>query len=145
MTAPLPNALSRTLAQVLDELVPPSEDGRLPGAGALGLAAHVDAATRGSEQRAALEHALARLAEDGFEALAKPEKLARTQALAKGIPAVFNELLVHTYGGYYHHPRVVAALGLPPRPPFPQGYAVAPTDFALLDPVRRRAPFYRKG
>jgi hypothetical protein len=31
----------RTLASVLDEIIPPSDDGRLPGAGALGLASHI--------------------------------------------------------------------------------------------------------
>jgi hypothetical protein len=38
---------------------------------------------------------------------------------------------------------VVEALGLEPRPPFPKGYEVPPNDPALLDPVRRRAPFFR--
>jgi hypothetical protein len=72
------------------------------------------------------------------------EKLARLQALAQDAPAVFQALLVHAYGAYYTHPRVVEALGLPPRPPFPKGYDVPATDFSLLDPVRRRAKLYRE-
>ena len=144
MTAPLSSDERSLLASVLDELVPPSGDGRLPGAGELGLAAHVDEATRGPGLRAALVEALAQLAAQGFAGLAPPEKRARLEALARQAPAVFDAILLSTYGGYYHQPRVVEALGLPPRPPFPQGYAVAPTDFALLDPVRRRPPLYRK-
>lgn len=45
---------------------------------------------------------------------------------------------------YYRDERVLRSLGLPARPPFPEGHAVAPTDWSLLEPVRRRAPFYRK-
>ena len=33
-----------TLASVLDEIIPPSADGRLPGAGEVGVATHVDRA-----------------------------------------------------------------------------------------------------
>jgi hypothetical protein len=45
---------------------------------------------------------------------------------------------------YYRDDRVLSALGLPPRAPYPEGNAVAPTDWALLDPVRAREPFYRE-
>jgi hypothetical protein len=131
-----------TLAQVLDALVPARDDARLPGAGALGVGDHVERAVRGLEL-AALAQALARLAARGFAQASPPERVALLEALAREDPATFHALLLHAYGGYYHHPRVVEALGLEPRPPFPQGYAVAPTDFALLDPVRGRAKLYR--
>ena len=39
--------------------------------------------------------------------------------------------------------RVVAALGLEPRPPHPKGYEMGTDDLTLLDPVRRRGPRYR--
>lgn len=44
---------------------------------------------------------------------------------------------------YYRDERVLRSLNLPARPPFPEGHAVAPTDWSLLEPVRKRAPFYR--
>jgi hypothetical protein len=135
--------LRDTLASLLDELLPPREDARLPGAGGLGLADAVDVASSASPQRSALVDELARLSAEDFAALAKPEKRARLEALAKQSPALFQLLLRHAYGAYYTHPSVVAALGLPARPPFPEGYAVPPTDFSLLDPVRRRARMYR--
>ena len=131
------------LASLLDEVLPPREDAGLAGAGGLGLAAAVDAASSGSPLRPALSAALATLASDGFAALAKDQKRARLEALAKQSPDLFQLLLRHAYGAYYTHPSVVAALGLPARPPFPQGYTVPPTDFSLLDPVRRRARMYR--
>lgn len=44
---------------------------------------------------------------------------------------------------YYRDPRVLAALGVPPRPPFPMGYAIEETDWSLLDPVRARGNIWR--
>lgn len=45
--------------------------------------------------------------------------------------------------GYYQDSRVLESLGLASRPPFPAGHDVAAGDWSLLDPVKRRAPFYR--
>ena len=44
---------------------------------------------------------------------------------------------------YYRDDRVMASLGLEARPPFPKGYVVEQGDWALLDPVRARKPFWR--
>ena len=44
---------------------------------------------------------------------------------------------------YYRDDRVLAALGMEARAPFPQGYEVAAGDWELLDTVKRRPPFYR--
>lgn len=45
---------------------------------------------------------------------------------------------------YYRDDRVMRALGQEPRPPFPKGHVVEQGDWSLLDPVRQRAPFWRK-
>ena len=45
---------------------------------------------------------------------------------------------------YYRDNRVMRSLGQEPRPPFPLGHAVEQGDWSLLDPVRRRAPFWRR-
>ena len=44
---------------------------------------------------------------------------------------------------YYRDDRVLLALGLEARSPFPKGHTVEQGDWSLLDPVRRRAPFWR--
>ena len=44
---------------------------------------------------------------------------------------------------YYRDDRVLRALGHEARAPFPQGHAVEPGDWSLLDPVKRRRPFWR--
>jgi hypothetical protein len=140
----LSDAQRTTLAAVLDEIVPPRGDGRLPGAGALGLAAGVEAFVRRTPGAvAALARALDALAASGFGAL---RGAARTQALhdfdAKQ-PGFAAGLVAPTYVGYYQEPRVLAALGLAPRPPHPEGHALEAGDLAGLEAVRRRGKIYR--
>jgi hypothetical protein len=45
---------------------------------------------------------------------------------------------------YYRDDRVMRSLGQEPRPPFPLGHVLEQGDWSLLDPVRKRAPFYRR-
>jgi hypothetical protein len=44
---------------------------------------------------------------------------------------------------YYRDDRVLHSLGVEPRPPFPKGHELEQGDWSLLDPVRKRAPFWR--
>jgi hypothetical protein len=130
---------ARILDCVLDAIVPPSADGRMPGAGALGLAAAVEefvARTPGA--LASLAASLDALEARGFSALA-PDR--RAAALDPGFAA---GLVFPTYTSYYREPRVYAALGLEPRPPHPQGHALEPGDLRGLDAVRRRGRIYRE-
>lgn len=146
------DAHARTLSSLLDRIIPPSADGRLPGAGALGLAAHVaEAMRRAPEIELAILPGL-----DGAEAMAQArygrsfhqlsedEQRTVTEDLEASHPALMPALAFHAYVGYYQHPRIVAALGLEARPPHPQGYAMAPDDLTLLEPVRRRGKRFRE-
>lgn len=45
---------------------------------------------------------------------------------------------------YYRDDRVMRALGQEPRSPFPKGHVVEQGDWSLLDPVRKRAPMWRR-
>lgn len=143
----LTGAQLATLSCVLDELVPPSSDGRMPGAGALGIGpgvAQMLGRTPGAV--AALGDALSALESRSvraFTALAKPERLAALSDFAATRPGFVEGLLFPTYASYYSEPRVLAALGLEPRPPHPQGYSLEPGDLSLLDAVRRRGKIHR--
>jgi hypothetical protein len=44
---------------------------------------------------------------------------------------------------YYRDDRVLRALGHEARAPFPKGHVVEQGDWSLLDPVKRRAAFWR--
>jgi hypothetical protein len=45
---------------------------------------------------------------------------------------------------YYRDDRVMRSLGQEPRSPFPKGHVVDQGDWSLLDPVRKRAPMWRR-
>jgi len=142
----------RTLACVLDELVPPAPERRLPGAGEIGLAAHMERlAAELPAFRAALLPGLAALREiaqrrgaAGFAALRGEERLSALNELAAAQPAFVPNLVFQTYVAYYREGRVLESLGLEPRPPHPKGHELAPLDPARLDAVRARPPLYRK-
>ena len=138
---------ARTLASVLDEIIPPSADGRLPGAGQLGLASYIEQALqKAPDLRPMIMQGLIDLdaAARGrhaqrFVELSKQEKVALLNEQGFLFP-----LLFHIYVGYYQSARVVTALGLDPRPPHPKGYEMEPSDLTLLDAVRCRRKLYRE-
>lgn len=141
----------RSLAALLDEIVPPSAARRLPGAGELGLADAIEANLR---QRPALRSgvlaglaALDELAESrgagGFAALPASLRRALLDELEPRAPGFLPALVFQTYAAYYQVPRVLEALGMEARPPHPRGYELEPGDLGLLDPVRRRPKLYR--
>jgi hypothetical protein len=145
------DAHARTLAAILDQVIPPSSDGRLPGAGSLGMAAHVaQAMQRAPEMELAVLPALDDAESQArerqrcaFAELSHEQQRAVVHALETSHPALIPTLAFHVYVAYYQHPRVIEALGLEARPPHPQGYEMAPNDLGLLDPVRQRGKIYR--
>lgn len=149
--AQLSDSHLHTLAAVLDGIIPPSPDGRLPGAGQLGLASVVDAAL---DQMAGLRPIIAQGLDvlderargrdaDGFAALSDGGRLEVLNGMAEDDPVFLPGLVFHCYTAYYRNPRVIALLGLEARPPYPEGYEMEPDDFGLLQAVRTRAPMYR--
>jgi hypothetical protein len=138
----------RELASVLDEVIPPSGDGRLPGAGEAGLVRYIE--QHAPELRPTIVQGLSALDElasgrgaRSFAALSREEKLEALNELATVQPAFLPGLILQTYVGYYQNDRVLEGLGLEPRPPYPDGYKMEPTDLSLLDGVRRRNKLYR--
>lgn len=57
--------------------------------------------------------------------------------------AAFATVIAAVAQGYYRDDRVMRSLGMEARPPFPKGYETIQGDWALLDPVRHRAPIWR--
>jgi hypothetical protein len=149
----LSDAQEAALAPVLDEVIPPREEGRVPGAGELGVAGYVSRALGLTpDMEGVIVHGLAILervakARDprGFGALSKDERLAVLGEVLAEEPMFLGMLMFHAYVGYYRDARVLGALGFAARAPHPAGYPVAPTDLAtLIEPVRRRGRLYRE-
>lgn len=140
-----------TLACVLDHVVPPSDDGRLPGAGKVGVAAVVDEALhRMPEVRGMVAQGLSALdalarsrSSRAFATLPRDQQAELLNELAASEDAFPPILLLHVYNGYYQQGPVLEALGLEPRPPHPLGYEVEANDLRLLERVRRRGRLYR--
>ena len=127
-----------TLTALLDQIIPPSAE--LPGAGELGLAEHIDAALEQTpDLRPLIAQGLASLSAQGFCEAEVDDRLEVLNRVAPQEPALVPSLVFHTYMAYYSHGRVVEALGMEARAPFPQGYEMEPSDFSLLDPVRARS------
>lgn len=140
-TRPLTDAEHGLLSAVLDELVPARPDGRLPGAGTLGLAAAVDRSLRATPPlRAMVLEGLAEL--DAAARARDPQGFAGLSAVARvdvlQMQGFVLPLTLQVYAAYYAHPRVLEALGHEARPPHPHGHEMPPDDFALLDAVRGR-------
>lgn len=139
------------LAAVLDEIIPPSADGRHPGAGEIGLAAHVERGLAQMEGLVAMvQNGLARLDEiarrggaASFAGVPRAERRALLDELLAAQPHFLGPLLFHAYVGYYQHPRALEAIGMEPRPPHPKGHALETGDFSLLGAVRARGKIYR--
>jgi len=136
------------LTALLDTIIPPSPERGLPGAGEIGLAGDLDAELPGL--RPSLRQGLASLHEKArargaarFSALAAADRGAALAELTDDDPGFLPGIVYHTYLRYYRHARVLEALGLEARPPYPRGYELAPTDPERLAAMRSRPAFYR--
>ena len=136
------------LDAVLNLIVPPSSDARMPGAAEVGVLAYLcaeaaDALPVLREELDELERrANARFARS-FIALVQGERHALVEELRARTPAFMSRLAMETLACYYQHDRVLVGLGLEARPPHPTGYQVAQGDLSLLAPVRARGQIYR--
>ena len=132
---------------LLDLVIPPNASGILPGAGALGLSPAVASALQADPLLGPLVEAGAQAV--GEAALSQhpeglpgmtPEaatKLVETQLSAHSF--FMMGMLRYLYPAYYQLPQVLACIGEPPRPPFPEGFDVEPTDPTLLEKLRLNA------
>jgi hypothetical protein len=94
-----------------------------------------------------VRHALAdlrTLAGGSFADLAEHRRKEVANALKEKGGAALAALVRVVLLCYYRDDRVMHSLGQEPRPPFPKGHVVDQGDLALLDPVRKRAPIWRK-
>jgi hypothetical protein len=143
---PLTPVQSHDLRAIAAVIIPASAEFDVPGADDPSIQADM-VATLGRDTelvREALDE-LARLA--GRRPLASLDPARReTVALelrAKGGTAVATLTRV-VLQCYYRDDRVVRALGLEPRPPYPKGHVLEDGDWSLLDPVRARPPMWRR-
>ncbi len=143
---------TQLLAAVLDELIPVRPDGRLSGAGTLGVGAVVEHAAAGTPEigqvLAAGFAALERLAQvsdpKGFSALSPSKRVETLRDLEKSEPMFLPTLMTLACVGYYSDERVITVIKGDARPPHPKGYELEPDDLSTLESVRARGKLYRE-
>jgi hypothetical protein len=133
----------QTLATVLDAIIPPAPERGLPGAGELGLGATVQEIMASSPELVPVVTQGLAAARTHIEASPPQSAAALLEAIAASEPTMVPALVFHLYIAYYQAPAVVGALGVPPRPPHPEGYELESGDLGLLDAVRDRGPLHR--
>ena len=138
---PLTAVQRESLSALLDVLIPPSEDGRLPGAGSQDLDAFLDHATA-TDFPQTVRAALDTLGRD-FVTLTAAEREARVTRYSEAEPEAFAQLYLQTLAVYYRRGEVLRAIGSGEGPPFPRGNDVADGDLSLLDPVLAKPKVYR--
>ncbi len=143
---PTPLRDSTFMQAFFDLVIPPSEDGTLPGAGSLGITADVAAKLEADPALGPLVQAGlqavhdAALARDpaGFSGLPPEVRVEVVEAQLTAHPMLMMGVTLHLYQAYYQHPRVLEGLGEPPRPPFPEGFDLEETDPQLMEKLIAR-------
>jgi hypothetical protein len=131
----------RVLARAL---IPPSAQYGIPGADDDAIFAAILAAAEGEGER--VRDALVRLDDAGAGEYAQIDDVRRagvTESFGRANPHAIALLFSLVARCYYRDDRVMRAIEMEPRAPFPRGFEVEASELALLDPVRARARMYR--
>jgi hypothetical protein len=133
------------LRAVARMMIPPSAEYRVPGADDATIQADITATLGRDTGRVceALDH-LARLAGMPLSNLDASRRDAVAEEFRTTGGAAAATLIRVILQCYYRDDRVVRSLGLELRPPFPKGYPLEQGDWSLLDPVKARAPMWRR-
>jgi len=140
MTAPLSPAELDDLKALAGAMIPASQAHGVPGADDAEIFAEI------AKGAGASADALRRLTPDlgeGPGTLALMDRATLEARLVQAWGPDASALYALALAHYYRDDRVMTALGLEPRPPFPLGHPLEDADPALLAPVKARAPFWR--
>ncbi len=138
---PLTESQQAVLTALLNTLIPPSDDGRLPGAGNLDLLDFMESALN-PDFKTVVQEAIHTLGEE-FADTTPDVRAERVSAFNAGHPALFAEIYQQALAVYYRQDEVLRGIGSGEGPPFPRGNDVADGDMTLLDPVIANPKPYR--
>jgi hypothetical protein len=142
---PLSAAETRDLSAFAATMIPASATYAVPGADDETIFADIlKSLGRDRDDVSAALQRLATLAGGPFADLAADRRLEVATAFRAEAGPPLAALTRVILLCYYRDDRVMRSLGQEPRSPFPKGHTVEQGDWSLLDPVRKRAPFYRQ-
>jgi hypothetical protein len=144
-TATLTDIEVRDLRALAAEMIPASTTYKVPGADDETIFADIlKSLERDTEDARTALRQLRDLSGGSFAALdaARRNEIAMAFKDKGGAPLfALNRVVLLCY---YRDDRVMRSLGQEPRPPFPKGHVVEQGDWSLLDPVKKRAPMWRR-
>jgi hypothetical protein len=134
----------RDLSDIAGTMIPQCADSGMPGADDPAILA--DIARSLGRDLALVREALAAIKTKSAGAFADLERDRRETLIndwyaGGGAPAMALGRVI--LAAYYRDDRVLLALGLEGRAPFPKGYKLEQGDWSLLDAVRHRPPLWR--
>lgn len=137
----------KILDTIMDELIPPSDNGTIPGAGALGVADFLPAARPYATDPIKSALTLINFVGEDFIKLPRPARVAILKKSELEHAEAFATLIRVTYMGYYSRSDIRPHFGVGSHPIHPQGYTVLPESHELMNeltaPVRQRGKVYR--
>jgi hypothetical protein len=145
---PLPDDERQILEALVGAMIPASQVYRIPGADDPLILARIlsspqeimDIVAEGLKPLD--EFAVNRLGEH-FYSVGKDNRLELLGEFAPLHMPFYQALTSLILNSYYQDDRVMTALGMEARAPFPDGFEVPQGDWSLLDPVRKRDKMYR--
>ena len=139
---------SHSLKFLLNMIIPPNQEKGMPGAGELDFVSYVHEFA--PDQIKAIQSELDLLEQESqhqykcsFTDLDPSDRELLVDQMRKKDTQFAQHIVVQTMGCYYQDDKVVTALGVETRPPFPKGNEVVSGDLSLLDPVRKKKQMYR--
>ncbi|CAH1690917.1 conserved hypothetical protein [Hyphomicrobiales bacterium] len=133
------------LRTVAGHIIPASDEYGKPGADDVSIVA--DMVKSLARDRDDLRQALGRVREAAggtLSALARSRQALVLADLRRSEPSALAVVEAVVSRAYYRDDRVLKAIGMPIRAPFPDGFAIDQGDWALLDPVKAMGPLYRE-
>ena len=137
-----------SLPLLLNMIIPPNLDKSMPGAGELDFIGYVTEFA--PDQIETIQRELDILNQTAreqyqltFANLKQNDRDSLVERLRSENAQFAQNIIVQIMACYYQDDKVVVALGMEARPPFPKGNQVESGDLSLLDPVRQRQQIYR--
>ncbi|MBS21399.1 MAG: hypothetical protein CL739_04830 [Chloroflexi bacterium] len=134
---------SDTLAVIADLIIP--REGTLPSPTDINIVEHIDDSISRTPRLIRLfVEGLKDIEGKDFLILKEKEQIDFLEKYESSHNLFFNELIRHTYNGYYTNPMVIKAIGMTGLPPQPTGYDLEQGEnFKLLEKVRDRGQIWR--
>ena len=134
----------QVLRTIVGHIIPASAEYGMPGADDDLIFADICHAARREE--AAIREAIAtvdRMSDGRFAGMDRAEQAQLLASFRTQYPLLARSCEIVTSRCYYRDDRVMLAIGMEARPPFPLGFKVEPGELELLEPVRKRGKIYR--